>query len=158
MQIVIERDGDALDLPLPSYQTAGAAGMDLHAAVTEIVKLEPGRRALVSTGIRIAVPEGFEAQVRPRSGSALRQGLALVNSPGTIDSDYRNTIQVILINLGQETIQIERGDRIAQLVVAPVAYVEWEEAPLASLPATDRGERGFGSTGHQPSGQYSSDQ
>ena len=148
MRIAIERDSEAQDLPLPAYQTAGAAGMDLYAAVTEAIALEPGQRALVSTGIRLAIPEGFEAQVRPRSGSALRQGMALVNSPGTIDSDYRNIVQVILINLGQETIRIERGDRIAQLVVAPVARVEWEETPSASFPAAERGERGFGSTGH----------
>ena len=149
MRIVIERDADALDLPLPRYATAGAAGMDLYAAVTETLELAPGQRALVPTGVRIAVPEGFEAQVRPRSGSALRQGLALVNSPGTIDSDFRNTVQVILINLGQEPIRIERADRVAQLVVAPFVRVEWEETPLAGLPTTERGERGFGSTGHK---------
>ena len=123
--------------------------MDLYAAVTETLELAPGQRALVPTGVRIAVPEGFEAQVRPRSGSALRQGLALVNSPGTIDSDFRNTVQVILINLGQEPIRIERADRVAQLVVTPFVRVEWEETPLAGLPTTERGERGFGSTGHK---------
>jgi dUTP pyrophosphatase len=149
MRIIIERDADALDLPLPHYATVGAAGMDLYAAITETLELAPGQRALVPTGVRIAVPEGFEAQVRPRSGSALRQGLALVNSPGTIDSDFRNTVQVILINLGQEPIRIERADRIAQLVVAPFVRVEWEERPLAGLPTTERGERGFGSTGHK---------
>ena len=124
--------------------------MDLHAAIREDVHLAPGERALVSTGIRIAIPEGYEGQVRPRSGLALRQGLALVNSPGTIDSDYRSAVKVILINLGQETIRIERGDRIAQLVVAPVVRVEWEEVASGTLPATLRGENGFGSTGqHQ---------
>ena len=148
MRIVIERDQDALDLPLPRYATSGAAGMDLHAALGQALELAPGQRALVSTGIRIAIPKGYEAQVRPRSGSALRHGLALVNSPGTIDSDFRNTVQVILINLGQEPLSIERGDRIAQLVIAPIVRVEWEESPLAALPATGRGESGFGSTGH----------
>lgn len=155
MRISIERDVGAQDLPLPSYATAGSAGMDLHAAVTEDVHLAPGERVLVSTGLRIAVPEGYEAQVRPRSGLALRQGLALVNSPGTIDSDYRSTIGVILINLGQEPIRIERGDRIAQLVVAPVLHVEWEEAAPGGLPATERGEDGFGSTGHKSPGHKS---
>jgi dUTP pyrophosphatase len=122
--------------------------MDLHAAITKDMHLAPGERALVPTGIRIAVPEGFEAQVRPRSGLALRHGLALVNSPGTIDSDYRSTISVIMINLGQEAIRIGRGDRIAQLVVAPALRVEWEEVAPGTLPPTLRGENGFGSTGH----------
>ncbi len=122
--------------------------MDLHAAIREDVHLGPGERALISTGIRLAVPEGYEAQVRPRSGLALRHGLALVNAPGTIDSDYRSTVGVILINLGQEPVRIERGDRIAQLVVTPVLRVEWEEASLGTLPPTLRGENGFGSTGH----------
>jgi len=150
VRIPIERDAGAEDLPLPCYATAGSAGMDLHAAITEDVHLAPGERALVSTGIRIAVPEGCEAQVRPRSGLALRHGLALVNSPGTIDSDYRSTIGVILINLGREPIRIERGERIAQLVVAPVMRVEWKEVTPGTLPGTLRGENGFGSTGqHQ---------
>jgi dUTP pyrophosphatase len=148
VRISIERDPGAKDLPLPRYATAGSAGMDLHAAITEAVSLAPGERALVSTGIRLAVPEGYEAQVRPRSGLALRQGLALVNSPGTIDSDYRNTVGVILINLGQEPVRIERGDRIAQLVVTPVVRVEWEEATPDALLKTLRGENGFGSTGY----------
>lgn len=147
VRISVERDAGAQDLPLPSYATAGSAGLDLHAAITEDVRLAPGERTLISTGIRIAVPEGYEAQVRPRSGLALRHGLALVNSPGTIDSDYRSIVGVILINLGQEPIRIERGDRIAQLVVAPVLRVEWEEATSGTLPATLRGEDGFGSTG-----------
>ena len=149
MRVSIEREAGTEDLPLPRYATAGSAGMDLHAAITEDVSLAPGERALLSTGIRIAVPEGYEAQVRPRSGLALRHGLALVNSPGTIDSDYRSTVGVLVINLGQETIRIERGDRIAQLVVSPVVRVEWEEAPQDTLPATLRGQNGFGSTGHK---------
>ena len=147
MHVTIQRDPDAHDLPLPAYATVGSAGMDLHAAVGDDVRLVPGERALIPTGVRIALPEGYEAQVRPRSGLALRQGLALVNSPGTIDSDYRNTICVILINLGQSEICIQRGDRIAQLVVAPVTRVEWEEITEGALPMTARGEHGFGSTG-----------
>ncbi len=149
MHILIERDPEALDLPLPRYATAGSAGMDLHAAIGESISLGPGERTLVSTGIRVAIPEGLEGQIRARSGLALRQGLALVNSPGTIDSDYRDTLQVILINLGQEAIKIERGDRIAQLVIAPVIRVEWEEMPSGQLPETARGKNGFGSTGYQ---------
>ena len=148
MRVTIQRDSDARDLPLPSYATRGAAGMDLHAAIGENVLLAPGERAAVSTGIRIALPEGYEGQVRPRSGLALHKGLGMVNSPGTIDSDYRSTIRVILINLGQEPISIGRGDRIAQLIVAPVARVEWEEWNDGALPPTERGEGGFGSTGH----------
>lgn len=148
MRVAIQRDAGTDDLPLPSYATEGSAGMDLHAAVADDVHLLPGARALVSTGICIAVPEGYEAQVRPRSGLALRQGLALVNSPGTIDSDYRSTVGVLVINLGQEPICIKRGDRIAQLVVAPIVRVEWEETPPGILPKTLRGENGFGSTGH----------
>lgn len=148
VRILIERVAGAEDLPLPRYATAGAAGLDLHAAITEDVHLAPGERALVSTGVRLALPEGYEGQVRPRSGLALRHGLALVNSPGTVDSDYRSTVGVILINLGQEPVRIERGDRIAQLVVAPVVRVEWEEAAPGALPGTLRGENGFGSTEH----------
>lgn len=147
MRISIERDPNAQDLPLPYYATRGSAGMDLHAAIDETMCLAPGERGLVSTGIRIAIPEGWEGQVRARSGMALRQGLALVNAPGTIDSDFRNTIQVILINLGQEPIKIARGDRIAQIVFAPVLRVEWEEIPSGQLPETVRGKNGFGSTG-----------
>jgi dUTP pyrophosphatase len=135
----------ARDLPLPAYATAGAAGMDLLAAVEEAVTLAPGAGALVPTGLRIAVPDGFEAQVRPRSGLALRQGLLVPNSPGTIDSDYRGEVQVILRNLGGEPVRIERGMRIAQIVFAPVARARW--SPMSSLPATERGHGGFGHTG-----------
>ena len=148
MRVSITRDAGAEDLPLPRYATAGSAGMDLHAAITQDLHLMPGERALVPTGIRLALPEGCEAQVRPRSGLALRHGLALVNSPGTIDSDYRSTVGVLLINLGREPVRIRRGDRIAQLVVAPVLRVEWEEIAPGTLPPTLRGENGFGSTGH----------
>jgi len=146
MTISIERAPDALDLPLPTYATDGAAGLDLRAAVDEEVSLAPGTRALVSTGIRVALPEGYEGQVRPRSGLALDYGLTLLNAPGTIDSDYRGIVKVILVNLGQELVTVRRGDRIAQLVVASVTRIVWNEA--AELPgAAGRGEQGFGSTG-----------
>ncbi len=147
MNVLIRRDADALDLPLPAYATGGAAGMDLRAAVEMELTLLPGERALVSTGIRLALPEGYEGQVRPRSGLAWRLGLTLLNSPGTIDADYSGTIKVIVINLGQEPVCIQRGDRIAQLVVAPVTKVLWDEAD--TLLNTERGEEGFGSTGKQ---------
>ncbi|MCS7272719.1 MAG: dUTP diphosphatase [Fimbriimonadales bacterium] len=145
VRVAITQEPDATDLPLPHYQTEGAAGVDLYAAVKEPVILQPGERALVPTGIRIALPPGYEAQVRPRSGLAIRHGIGLLNAPGTIDSDYRGEIQVILINWGQEPFVIRRGERIAQLVVAPVARVEWELVP--ELPPTARGEGGFGHTG-----------
>jgi dUTP pyrophosphatase len=138
------RVAGAEDLPLPSYATGGAAGLDLRAAVRSRLVLRPGERALVPTGLRLAVPTGYEAQVRPRSGLALRHGIVLPNSPGTIDSDYRGEVQVILWNAGPEPFAVERGDRIAQLVVAPVARVELEESALDETP---RGAGGFGSTG-----------
>jgi dUTP pyrophosphatase len=119
--------------------------MDLHAAVSEPVTLRPGERRLIPTGLRIALPEGYEAQVRPRSGLALRHGIGMVNSPGTIDADYRGPVQVILINLGQEPFTVRRGERIAQMIVAPVLRVEWDE--VAALPESDRGDGGFGHTG-----------
>ncbi len=149
VRVSIVRDAGAEDLPLPRYATAGSAGMDLHAAVTEDLHLAPGERVLIPTGIRIALPGGCEAQVRPRSGLALRHGLGMVNAPGTIDSDYRGEVGVLLINLGREPVRIGRGDRIAQLVVAPVLRVEWEETASGTLPPTPRGENGFGSTGHR---------
>jgi dUTP pyrophosphatase len=125
VRVAILQEPDATDLPLPSYQTAGSAGVDLYAAVKEPLTLQPGERARVPTGIRIALPHGYEAQVRPRSGLAWQHGISMVNAPGTIDSDYRGEVQVILINLGQEPFTIRRGDRIAQLVVAPIARIEW---------------------------------
>jgi dUTP pyrophosphatase len=130
-------------LPLPSYGTAAAAGLDLRA--DEACTLAPGERRLVPTGLALELPAGHEGQVRPRSGLALRHGIAMVNAPGTIDEDYRGEVGVILVNLGQEPFEIRRGDRIAQLVVAPVARVEVEEA--AELADSHRGEGGFGSTG-----------
>lgn len=130
---------------LPSYQSAGAAGADLRADLNEAVTLAPGARALVGTGIRIEIPPGFEAQVRPRSGLAVKQGLTVVNAPGTIDSDYRGEVAVALINLGQEPVTIEPGMRIAQLVVAPVVQAEFVMAD--QLAESQRGDGGFGSTG-----------
>jgi dUTP pyrophosphatase len=134
-------------LPLPAYESAGAAGMDLRAAVGAPVILEPGARSALPTGLTIALPQGYEGQVRPRSGLALRQGVTALNSPGTIDADYRGEVKVILINHGDAAVTIARGDRIAQLVVAPVTQIEWTE--VASLDPTGRGEGGFGSTGSQ---------
>jgi dUTP pyrophosphatase len=132
-------------LELPAYATAGSAGCDLMAAVAEDLVLAPGARALVPTGIAIALPPGTEAQVRPRSGLALRHGVTCLNTPGTIDSDYRGEVGVILINHGAEPFRITRGLRIAQLVVAPVSRVAWTE--VDALPDTARGAGGFGSTG-----------
>jgi dUTP pyrophosphatase len=132
-------------LPLPRYASAAAAGVDLVAAVEAPLTLQPGERAAVPTGIALALPEGYEAQVRPRSGLALRHGVTVLNSPGTIDADYRGEIQVILANLGSAAVTIGRGERVAQLVVAPVARIAWE--PVAALPESARGARGFGSTG-----------
>ena len=135
------------DLPLPSYETSEAAGMDLRAAVPEDapLTLKPGARDLVPTGFAMAIPPGFEAQIRPRSGLALRHGLSLVNAPGTIDSDYRGEIKIILINQGDEDFKISRGMRIAQMVIAPVLQVAIE--PVTSIDDTARGAGGFGSTG-----------
>lgn len=132
-------------LPLPAYATPGAAGLDLAAAVTEPVVIPPGRRAVVPTGLTVALPAGFEAQVRPRSGLAARAGVTVLNTPGTIDSDYRGEIQVILINFGEAPFTVSRGERIAQLVVAPVVRLAWRAADR--LPETARGAGGFGSTG-----------
>ena len=143
--IPIMKLAGADDLPLPRAATPGAAGVDLHAAVIDPILLGPGERSAIPTGVRIALPEGFEGQVRPRSGLARRHGIAMVNSPGTVDSDYRGELQVVLVNLGQEPVSICRGDRIAQLVVARVERILWEETDM--LPPTLRGEGGFGHTG-----------
>jgi dUTP pyrophosphatase len=147
MRVAIKREPDAMDILLPAYATSGSAGMDLHAVVDEPISLSPGERALVSTGIRIALPDGYEAQIRPRSGLAVRHGLAIVNSPGTIDSDYRGIIRVPIINLGHDTVTLARGDRIAQMVVAPVIRVQWDEMGDSPLPPTGRQDGGFGHTG-----------
>ena len=145
----VERLPHAEGLPLPAYETSGSAGMDLRAAVAgdAPLTLAPGARALVPTGLKIALEPGFEAQVRPRSGLALKHGLTCLNSPGTVDSDYRGEVQVLLVNLGEEKFVVERGMRIAQLVVAPVVQAQVEERELATM--TDRGAGGFGSTGLQ---------
>jgi dUTP pyrophosphatase len=132
-------------LPLPQYASAAAAGVDLVAALDQPLVLEPGARAAVPTGIALALPAGYEAQVRPRSGLALKHGIAVLNSPGTIDADYRGEIRVILANLGAEPVTLKRGERVAQLVVAPVSRIAWQ--PVADLPASRRGAGGFGSTG-----------
>jgi dUTP pyrophosphatase len=134
------------DLALPAYATAGAAGMDLLAAVTAPITIEPGKRALIPTGLAIALPPGYELQIRPRSGLALRHGIVLPNAPGTIDEDYRGEIQVIVLNAGDAAFTVERGTRIAQAVLAPVTRARWQETD--SLDATSRNEGGFGSTGH----------
>ena len=133
------------DLPLPVYQTEYASGMDLLAAVDETVRLEPGEYKLISTGIRIELPVGFEAQVRPRSGLALKYGIGILNSPGTIDADYRGIVGIILINHGKDDFEIKRGDRIAQLVIQPVIQAELDV--YFELNRTERNHGGFGSTG-----------
>ncbi len=145
--IPLRRLPHAEGMALPTYETTGAAGMDLRAAVEEgeTLTLKPGARAMVPTGFAFAVPRGFEAQVRPRSGLAAKAGVTCLNSPGTIDSDYRGEVKVILINHGEEDFHIRRGDRIAQLVIAPVAQALWAE--VEDLEETARGAGGFGSTG-----------
>lgn len=143
VQIKRLRNCDGLDLP--AYATQASAGMDLLAATDGPQSIAPGGRDLVSTGIAIALPPGFEAQIRPRSGLALKQGISVLNAPGTIDADYRGEIGVILINHGTETFTIERGMRIAQMVIAPVCRAQWDEVPV--LPESGRGAGGFGSTG-----------
>ena len=145
LSVAVYRMPGTEDLPLPSYQTVGAAGADLYAAVTSPVTLAPGERTAVPTGIGIAVPPGYEAQVRARSGLARDHGIALVNGLGTIDEDFRGHVHVLIINLGKEPFTVTRGERIAQLVVAPVTRVVWEE--VNSLDDTDRGAGGFGHTG-----------
>ncbi len=145
LRLRVRRLPHAADLPLPSPASPGAAGLDLRAAVGEDVLLRPGERSLVPTGLVLELPEGYEGQVRPRSGLALRHGVTCLNSPGTIDSDYRGEVAVILANLGSEPFVVKRGERIAQLVVARCARIEWEEAD--SLQDSERGSGGFGSTG-----------
>lgn len=145
LHVPLKRLPHGADLPLPAYATVDAAGLDLLAAVAEPVMLKPGERKLIPTGLSIAVPPGFEAQVRPRSGLALKHGVTVLNAPGTVDADYRGEVGVILINHGDQPFVINRGERIAQMVVAAYSRVEWIEA--AELPQTQRGAGGFGSTG-----------
>jgi dUTP pyrophosphatase len=143
--VSVQRLPHGADLPLPAYATAQSAGLDLMAAVTSDVTLAPGARQLIPTGLAIALPAGFEAQVRPRSGLALKHGITVLNSPGTIDADYRGEVQVLLINHGQAPFVIKRGDRIAQMVVAPVTQIAW--TIVEQLDQTERGSGGYGSTG-----------
>jgi dUTP pyrophosphatase len=146
MKIAITRLSDAThDVPLPAYATEGSAGMDIRAAVDADMTVAPGETVLVPTGFAIAVPPGYEAQVRPRSGLAIKHGVGVLNSPGTIDSDYRGEVRIIISNFGKEPFVIRRGERIAQMVIAPFVRAEWEEHE--SLEDTQRGAGGFGHTG-----------
>lgn len=145
VKVALTRLPHGTDLPLPAYATAGAAGLDLLAAITTEITLQPLARALVPTGISIALPLGYEGQVRPRSGLALKQGITVLNAPGTIDADYRGEVGVILINLSDAPVTLKRGERIAQLLLAKVERLAWDE--VAALPTTERGAGGFGSTG-----------
>ena len=146
-EIIFKQLPHAKGLPLPRYESASAAGMDIRAAVDASVKLKPGERMLIPTGLQMSLPHGFEAQIRPRSGLALRNGITMLNSPGTIDADYRGEIKVIAINHGQEEFLVNYGDRIAQMVIAPVVQLPINR--VDELDETDRGEGGFGSTGIQ---------
>lgn len=143
--VAVQRLPHGADLPLPEYATADSAGLDLLAAIDVPQTLAPGARALVPTGLAIALPRGFEAQVRPRSGLALKNGITVLNSPGTVDADYRGEVGVVLINHGDEPFEVTRGMRIAQMIVAPVTQLVWEERE--KLPETVRGAGGYGSTG-----------
>lgn len=143
-RLLVQRVGK-IEVPLPAYQTAGAAGLDLSAAVPDPVVIPPGERRFVPTGLAVAIPDGFEGQVRPRSGLALKHGIGIVNSPGTIDSDYRGEIGIVLVNHGNEPFTVTRGSRIAQLVICPVARVD--VVAVDTLDTTDRGGGGYGSTG-----------
>jgi len=145
LQIRVKRLPHAEGLELPSYATEHSAGLDLRAAVDQPVTLRPLERALIPTGFVFEIPPGYEGQIRPRSGLALRKGITLLNSPGTIDADYRGEVRILLINLGQEAVTIERGERIAQMIIAPVSRVMLVE--VEELSATERGCGGFGSTG-----------
>jgi len=145
LQFLITRTHDAQDLPLPKRQTPGAAGMDLHANVHEPLVLGKGARALIPAGIKIALPIGYEVQVRPRSGLAFNYGVTVLNAPGTVDADYRGELCVLLINLGEDDYTVRRGDRIAQMIVTKVEMAEFCEA--GTLPESVRGEGGYGSTG-----------
>ena len=143
--VPVKRLPHGADIPLPQYATALSAGVDLIAAVTAPIALKPGARTIIPTGIAIQLPAGFEAQVRPRSGLAAKHGVTVLNSPGTIDADYRGEVGVILINHGAEAFSVERGMRIAQMVIAPIAVAVWQE--VGDLDNTQRGAGGFGSTG-----------
>ena len=152
VKVAITKLPNGADLELPAYATEDSAGLDLLAAVERDFFLESMERRLIPTGIAIALPKGYEAQVRPRSGLAMKHGITVVNSPGTVDADYRGEIGVILMNLGREVVQIKRGMRIAQMVIAPYSRAEWEEKD--SLDETERGTGGFGSTGTHSTGTH----
>ena len=143
--VAVQRLPHGTGLPLPAYATSDSAGMDLLAAVEAEVVLAPGERKLIPSGLAIALPSGYEAQLRPRSGLALKHGITVLNSPGTVDADYRGEVGVILINLGQESFAVSRGMRIAQMVIAPCSRASWAE--VETLPPSERGAGGFGSTG-----------
>lgn len=143
--IAVRRLAHGADLPLPAYATQGAAGLDLLAAIDQPVEIASGHRMLIPTGLAIELPEGYEAQIRPRSGLALKHGITVLNAPGTVDSDYRGEVSVLLVNLGDRPFRLTRGERIAQMVVAPVTRIVWQEQ--SSLSDTARGAGGYGSTG-----------
>lgn len=145
IDVKIKRVKDGSDIPLPRYMTSHSAGMDLYADIEGEAILQPGERRLISTGIAISLPDGFEAQIRPRSGLAINHGITLLNSPGTIDADYRGEISVIMINLGDKSFTIKRGDRISQMVINKVYHAAWEQ--VEELDETKRGSGGFGHTG-----------
>lgn len=144
-KVLFKKLSHAGDLPLPSYESSHAAGMDVRAALEAPFDLEPGQRALIPTGFQMALPEGYEAQIRPRSGLAYKNGITMLNTPGTIDADYRGEVKVLAINHGDETFTVNHGDRIAQMVISPVQQMFAEE--VQELPDTERGSGGFGSTG-----------
>lgn len=145
MNIQFKKLPHAEDLPLPSYESRFAAGMDIRAALEQPVKLLPNARKLIPTGLKMAMPEGYEAQIRPRSGLAYRNGITMLNTPGTIDADYRGEVKVLAVNLGEEPFVINHGDRVAQMVIAPVTQANVEE--VEDLSETERADGGFGSTG-----------
>lgn len=144
-KVLFKKLPHAADLPLPSYESSHAAGMDIRAALQESKTLEPGQRALIPVGFKMALPEGYEAQIRPRSGLAYRNGITMLNTPGTIDADYRGEVKVLAINHGEEAFTVRHGDRVAQMVIAPIQQMFAEE--VDELPDTERGSGGFGSTG-----------
>lgn len=145
VRVAIKRVDGARDLPFPAYMTPHASGMDIYAAVENAVVIPPGQRAIIPTGFAVALPAGYEAQVRPRSGLAIKKGIGVLNTPGTIDADYRGEVKIILINLSDAPFEIRRGDRIAQMVIQPVVAASWEE--VQDLPESERMEGGFGHTG-----------
>lgn len=144
-QVLIKKLEHANDLPLPNYESVAAAGMDLRAAVASPIVIKPGERVLIPTGLQMALPEGYEAQIRPRSGLAIRNGITMLNTPGTIDADYRGEVKVIAINHGDEEFVVHHGDRIAQMVITPVT--QFPVVEVSDLDETERGQGGFGSTG-----------